>query len=98
MPLAVLEKVALGIVSPAGEPITSVEQLKGKKIIVTKGTTAETYFTKNYPDIELLKFDQITQTFEALKDKRGAAYANNNTLLFAGAKENAGFTVGVPAR
>lgn len=88
-------KVALGIVSPAGEPITSVEQLKGKKLIVTKGTTAETYFTKNHPDIELLKFDQITQTFEALKDKRGAAYANDNTLLFAWARENAGFTVGV---
>lgn len=89
-------KVALGIVSPTGTPITSVEQLKGKKLIVTKGTTAETYFTKNYPDIELLKFDQITQSFEALKDKRGAAYANDNTLLFAWARENAGFSVGVP--
>lgn len=88
-------KVALGVVSPEGEPITSVDQLKGKKLIVTKGTTAETYFTKNYPDVELLKFDQITQSFEALKDKRGAAYANDNTLLFAWARENPGFTVGV---
>lgn len=88
-------KVALGVVSANGQPITSVEQLKGKKLIVTKGTTAETYFTKNHPDIELLKFDQITQSFEALKDNRGAAYANDNTLLFAWARENTGFTVGV---
>lgn len=88
-------KVALGVVSPEGEAITSVDQLKGKKLIVTKGTTAETYFTKNHPDVELLKFDQITQSFEALKDKRGAAYANDNTLLFAWARSNPGFTVGV---
>lgn len=88
-------KVALGVVSPEGEPITSVEQLKGKKLIVNKGTTAETYFTKNHPDVELLKFDQITQAFEALKDKRGVALSNDNTLLFAWARQNPGYTVGV---
>lgn len=88
-------KVALGVVSPTGAPITKVDQLKGKKLIVIKGTTAETYFTKNHPDVELLKFDQITQAFEALKDKRGVALSQDNTLLFAWARANAGFTVGV---
>lgn len=88
-------KVALGVVSPNGTPITSVEQLKGKKLIVNKGTTAETFFTKNYPDIELLKYDQNTEAFEALKDKRGVALAHDNTLLFAWARENTGFTVGI---
>ncbi len=89
-------KVALGVVAPDGAPITSVEQLKGKKLIVNKGTTAETFFTKNYPDIELLKYDQNTEAFEALKDKRGAALAHDNTLLFAWARENPGYTVGIP--
>ncbi|MDD4600562.1 ABC transporter glutamine-binding protein GlnH [bioreactor metagenome] len=88
-------KVALGIVSPTGEPITSVDQLKGKKLIVNKGTTAEMYFTKNHPDIELLKYDHNTEAFEALKDKRGVALAHDNTLLFAWAKENPSFVVGV---
>lgn len=88
-------KVALGVVSPDGAPITSVEQLKGKKLIVNKGTTAETYFAKNHPDIELLKYDQNTEAFEALKDKRGVALAHDNTLLFAWAKENAGYKVGI---
>jgi polar amino acid transport system substrate-binding protein len=88
-------KVALGVVSPNGTPITSVDQLKGKKLIVNKGTTAETFFTKNYPDIELLKYDQNTEAFEALKDNRGAALAHDNTLLFAWARENAGFNVGI---
>jgi polar amino acid transport system substrate-binding protein len=88
-------KVALGVVSPNGAPITSVDQLKGKKLIVNKGTTAETFFTKNYPDIELLKYDQNTEAFEALKDKRGVALAHDNTLLFAWARENTGYSVGV---
>ncbi|MDF2631944.1 MAG: transporter substrate-binding protein [Caproiciproducens sp.] len=88
-------KVALGVVAPDGSPITDVSQLKGKKLIVNKGTTAETYFTKNYPDIELLKYDQNTEAFQALKDGRGAALAHDNTLLFAWARENKGFTVGV---
>lgn len=88
-------KVALGVVSPNDTSITSIEQLKGKKLIVIKGTTADTYFMKNHPDVELLKFDQNTQAFEALKDKRGAALAQDNTLLFAWAKQNPSFTVGV---
>lgn len=88
-------KVALGVVSPEGQPITDVSQLKGKKLIVNKGTTAETYFTKNYPEIELLKYDQNTEAFQALKDGRGAALAHDNTLVFAWARENPGFTVGI---
>jgi len=88
-------KVALGIVSPEGAVITDVNQLKGKKLIVNKGTTAETYFSKNYPEIELLKYDQNTETFQALKDGRGAALAHDNTMVFAWARQNPGFTVGV---
>lgn len=87
-------KVSLGIVSKDGK-VTDVEQLKGKKIIVNKGTTADAFLTKNYPEIELLKFDHNTEAFEALKDGRGDALAHDNTLLFAWARENKGFQVGV---
>lgn len=92
-------KLSFGIVSPDSAPITSIDQLKekGQKLIVAKGTTAETYFTKEYPDIELLKFDQYTEIFSALKDGRGAAIANDNTELIAWAKSNPGFTVSIPA-
>ena len=37
-------KVSLGVVSPKKGVITDVKQLEGKTFIVTKGTTAETYF------------------------------------------------------
>ncbi|WP_150266047.1 cysteine ABC transporter substrate-binding protein [Paenibacillus tepidiphilus] len=92
-------KLSFGIVSPDSAPITSIDQLKekGQKLIVAKGTTAETYFTKEYPEIELLKFDQYTEIFAALKDGRGAAIANDNTELIAWAKSNPGFTVSIPA-
>lgn len=90
-------KVSLGVVSPDSAPITSIDQLKGKKAIIAKGTTAETYLTKNYPDIEQLKFEQYTEIFEALKDGRGAAIVNDNTEVIAWAKQNPGFTVGVPS-
>lgn len=86
-------KVSLGIVVPENSAITSVEELKGKKLIVNKGTTADAFFTKNYPDIELVRYDQNTETFAALKDGRGDALSHDNTLLFAWANDNAGFKV-----
>lgn len=88
-------KVALGVVSKDGGVITDIEQLKGKTLLLNKGTTADAYFTKNYPDIKTLKFEQNTETFEALRDGRGDALAHDNTLLFAWAKENPGFSVGI---
>jgi polar amino acid transport system substrate-binding protein len=88
-------KVSLGVVSPDGAKITSEDQLKGKKIIVAKGTTAETYMTKNHPDVELIKFEQYSEIFQALKDKRGDAILSDNTEVIAWAKDNPGFTVGI---
>ena len=88
-------KVAIGVVSANSEPIKKVEDLKGKKLIVTKGTTADVYFTKNHPEIETLSFDHNSESFAALKDKRGAALTHDNTLLFAWAKQNEGFDVGI---
>lgn len=88
-------KVALGVVSKNGETITDLEQLKDKTLIVDKGTTADIFFTKNYPNIKLLKFEQNTETFEALRDGRGDALSNDNTFLFAWVKQNPNYTVGV---
>lgn len=87
-------KVSLGVVSKDGK-IKDVNELKGKKLIVNKGTTADAYFTKNYPEVELVKFDHNTEAFEALKDGRGDALAHDNTLLFAWARENKGFDVAI---
>lgn len=88
-------KVALGVVSPDGALITDPTQLNGKTLIVSKGTTAETYFTENYPDVKLLKFDQYSEAYQALLDSRGDAFSTDNTEVLAWALENKGFTVGI---
>ena len=87
-------KVALGVASPNGD-ITDVSQLKNKTLLINKGTTADLYFTKNHPEIKLLKFDQNTETFGAMLDGRGDAIAHDNTLLFAWTKSNPSFKVGI---
>ena len=88
-------KVALGVVSPDEALITDVEQLKGKTLIVVKGTTAEAYFGENYPDIKLLKFDEYQEAYDALLDGRGDAFSTDNTEVLAWAIQNQGFTVGI---
>ncbi|EAI8173741.1 transporter substrate-binding domain-containing protein [Campylobacter upsaliensis] len=86
-------KVALGVAVPKNSEIKSVEDLKDKTLILNKGTTADAYFTKNHADIKTLKFDQNTETFAALMDKRGDALAHDNTLLFAWVKERPDYQV-----
>ena len=88
-------KVALGVVSPKDKPITDVAQLKDQTLLVNKGTTADAFFSKNHPEVKLLKFDQNTETFDALKDGRGVALAHDNALLWAWAKENPGYEVAI---
>lgn len=90
-------KVKLGVVSPDKALITDVEQLKGKQLIVVKGTTAETYFEKNYPDVTLQKYDEYADAYNALLDGRGDAFSTDNTEVLAWAIQNPGFTVGIDA-
>ncbi|MDE7362330.1 MAG: cysteine ABC transporter substrate-binding protein [Oscillospiraceae bacterium] len=88
-------KVALGVVSPESAEIKAPEELNGKTLIVVKGTTAETYFTENYPDVKLQKYDEYNEAYSALQDGRGDAFSTDNTEVLAWAKSNPGFAVGV---
>ena len=90
-------KVQLGVVSPDSALIKSVDDLAGKTLIVVKGTTAETFFEQEYPDVELQKYDQYADAYNALLDGRGDAFSTDNTEVLAWAKENPGFTVGIDA-
>ncbi len=88
-------KVSLGVVSPTNAKIADVSQLEGKTLIVAKGTTAETYFEDNYPNITLQKYDQYADAYNALLDGRGDAFSTDNTEVMAWAKSNKGYTVGI---
>lgn len=88
-------KVSLGVVSPDKAPIQTIDDLEGKNLIVVKGTTAETYFSENYPDIKLTKFDEYQEAYDALADGRGDAFSTDNTEVLAWAMKNKGFSVGI---
>ena len=88
-------KVSLGVVSPDGAVIKSVEELKDKTLIVSKGTTAEYYFSKNHPEVKLQKYDSYADAYNALLDGRGDTFSTDNTEVLAWAKSNPGFTVGI---
>ncbi|MBZ7966813.1 cysteine ABC transporter substrate-binding protein [Campylobacter sp. RM9756] len=88
-------KVALGVVAPKDSTIHSIEDLKDKILLINKGTTADAYFSKNYPNIKTLKYDQNTETFAALMDKRGDALSHDNTLLFAWVKDHPQFKMAI---
>lgn len=88
-------KVGIGVVSPKTNAITEAKELDGKQLIVTKGTTAETYFTKAHPKVKLEKYESKSQQFQALTDGRAAALADDNSYLYAWVKENPDFEVGI---
>lgn len=90
-------KVMLGVVSPNKALIENIDQLKDKTLIVVKGTTAETYFEKNHPEIKLQKYDEYADAYLALLDGRGDAFSTDNTEVLAWALSNPGYTVGIDA-
>ena len=89
-------KASLGIASPKKNPINSVADLENKTLIVNKGSSSDSYFTKNYPKVKLLKFEQNTDAFNALKDGRGDAISQDSTYALAWAAQNPDYVVGIP--
>ncbi|MDR1186314.1 MAG: transporter substrate-binding domain-containing protein [Bifidobacteriaceae bacterium] len=90
-------KAYQALVSPDDALITDVAQLEGKKLIVTRGTSQQTWFQQNYPELEQAVYQTQTDAYAALKDGRGAALAQSNLDELAWTRQNPGFTVGVEA-
>ena len=88
-------KVSISVVSPKTAPIRDLSELAGKKLIVSKGTTSEKYFLEKHPEIEIVALERIDEIFRALKDGRGAALAEDNTVVFIWTQENSGFEIGI---
>ena len=90
--------VALGVVSPDSNVIETLDDWNpDDQMIVISGTTAETYLFENYPDIPLQKYDSYATAKNALENGNGVAWANDNTEVIAFAKQNEGYTVGIPS-
>lgn len=88
--------VALGVVSHDDRVIKSLDEIGADdQVIVITGTTAETYLTKNYPNIKLQKFDTYASAKTAFENKNAVAWANDNTEVIAFANQSKGYTVGI---
>ena len=89
--------VALGVVSPDSRVITDLSEIgPDDQVIVISGTTAETYLAENNPEIKLQKYDTYANAKTALENGNAVAWANDNTEVIAYAKQNPGYTVGIP--
>jgi polar amino acid transport system substrate-binding protein len=84
-------RVATQVLVKAQSPVQSLADLAGKTVIVTKGTTADIYLSKNYRSTRLIKFDKNTEALQALKDGRADAYAQDNLILLSFQKEQPGY-------
>lgn len=89
--------VSIGVISHSDNVIKSLDNWnKDDKLIVISGTTAQTYVAEKYPDIPLQKYDSYATAKNALENKNGVAWINDNTEVIAFEKENEGYTVGIP--
>ncbi|MDV9033692.1 transporter substrate-binding domain-containing protein [Pseudomonas sp. RAC1] len=86
-------RVAVQAIVADGSPVKALDDLADKTIIVTTGTTADIWLSKNHPDWKLLKFEKNSESLQALANGRGDAYAQDNLILFSWAKQNPGYRV-----
>lgn len=76
----------------ADSGIERFEQLSGKPIIVTTGTTADLWLTQQGV-ANLAKYERTSLSLQALADRRGDAYVQDNIVLYGWAKERPGYRV-----
>jgi polar amino acid transport system substrate-binding protein len=86
-------RVAVQALVPDASPVKTLDDLATKTTIVTTGTTADIWLTKNHPDWKVLKFEKNSESLQALANGRGNAYAQDNLVLFSWAKKNPGYRV-----
>lgn len=78
------------VVSPASQPvITSLEDLKGKDVIVNTGYTADLYMSQ-IPTINLLRLTKVADALAALEHGKGFAFVTAQFTLQPYIKEKSG--------
>ncbi|MEW2544735.1 transporter substrate-binding domain-containing protein [Streptomyces sp. NPDC047002] len=78
---------------PKDSPVTSFDQLAGKTVISTTGATASLWLTQCMKGVKQQLFTETSQALTALNQRRGAALAQDDTLLLDLAAKNPGLKV-----
>jgi polar amino acid transport system substrate-binding protein len=78
---------------PTDSAVAGFGDLAGQPVISTSGATASLWLTQCAKDAEQVLFGQTSEALTALKQKRGVAFAQDDTLLIDLAAKNKEFKV-----
>lgn len=73
---------------PKNSPIKSFADIDGKSIVTIKGATASLWLTQCMKNVKQVLFDETSQALTAMQQKRGVAFAQDDTLLVDLAAKN----------
>ena len=88
-------KVAIIIVNHYSDP-SGMQDLLDSPLAIKKNTVLEDYFTTNYPNIELIKFDNVQECLDKLQKDRNINVAILNATAFAWVRQNPQFKISIP--
>ncbi len=71
-----------------GSSVKSIEDLKGKTVIATKGSTSAINIREKAPDAKVLEFENYAEAFTALKAGQGDALTTDDAILYGMASED----------
>ena len=70
------------IMVPKNSNVTTLMDLKGKKIIIVFGSTVEANLRTNVPDITIVGYKTYPEAYSALKNGKADAMIADDTILF----------------
>ncbi|WP_172327260.1 transporter substrate-binding domain-containing protein [Mangrovicoccus sp. HB161399] len=72
-----------GVVVKADNPANSLAELEGSTVAFIKGAWQIPYFEENYPDVQMLLLDGVSDSVQALMQDRVAGYAHDTPVLMS---------------
>jgi aspartate/glutamate/glutamine transport system substrate-binding protein len=72
-------------------PITGIQDLDGKTVIVVKGSTSSTNIKKKAPKAKVAEYENYAEAFTALKAGKGDALSTDNAILLGMQKQDPNF-------
>ena len=71
-----------------GSSIKGIDDLKGKTVLATKGSTSAINIREKAPDAKVLEFENYAEAFTALKAGQGDALTTDDSILYGMADED----------
>jgi polar amino acid transport system substrate-binding protein len=76
-------KIQIVVAAPESEDIKGFEDLAGKRVVVTRGTTADTGLTEGAKDAEIVRFDDDATLATAITSGQADIAANTPSVIAA---------------